>query len=56
MVSERSLARGGVELKYRSEKDSAVVPRDEIIGRLESALAFMRDALRDSAVEVPFDA
>jgi len=55
-VSERALAQGGVELKYRSEKDKVIVPREEIIGRLESALAFMRDALRDSAVEVPFDA
>jgi len=54
-VGERSLAKGGVELKHRDQKDSELVPPGEIIGRLETELAFMRDALRESAVEVPFN-
>ncbi len=53
-IGERSLAKGGVELKHRTEKDSEIVPPGEIIGRLETELAFMHDALRESAVEVPF--
>jgi prolyl-tRNA synthetase len=53
-VGERSLAKGGVELKHRDQKDSEIVPPEEIIGRLERDLGFMRDALRESAVHVPF--
>src|SRR5260221_3652930 len=44
-VSERSLAKDGVEFKLRTEKDVEIVPLTDIGLRVESAIAFLRESI-----------
>jgi prolyl-tRNA synthetase len=48
-VGERSLAAGGVELKWRAEKDSRIVPLDSAPGEILGMLAEARLATSGSA-------
>jgi len=36
-VSPRALGKGGVELKRRSERESEIVPLDDVVGRLQGS-------------------
>jgi prolyl-tRNA synthetase len=54
-VSDRSLAAGGVEFKYRGAKETTIVPIADVAATIESALAAMRDGLRQLVVGMPFE-
>jgi prolyl-tRNA synthetase len=53
-VSERSLKRGGVELKPRNAKEKAIVPLAEVIARIQTEIASLRAALSEKVVPVPY--
>ncbi len=55
-AGKRGLDKGGVELKLRHEKDSTLVPLDEVIDRVLTVRAELYQALADKVVEVPFEA
>jgi prolyl-tRNA synthetase len=55
-VGKRGLDKGGVELKLRHEKESELVPLDEVVERVQSVRAELYQALADSVVEMPFEA
>jgi prolyl-tRNA synthetase len=55
-VGKRGLDKGGVELKLRHEKESDLVPLDEVVERVQSVRAELYQALADSVVEMPFEA
>ena len=54
-VGARSLDRGGVELKLRGEKESALVPLDEIVARVQQLRQDLFDDIAAGVVEVPFE-
>lgn len=54
-VSERSLTRGGVELKRRSEDDRVIVAMERILERVESEIADLHASIAERVVEVRFD-
>ncbi len=53
-VSERSLKRGGVELKPRNAKEKAIVPRAEVIARIQTEIASLQAALSARVVSMPY--
>lgn len=55
-VSERSLRRGGVELKHRRSKDTAIVPVEEAADRLKLEICALQAEISRGVVEVPFEA
>ena len=44
-VGGRSLKKGGVELKRRSEKESVLVPVDEVVARIQQEIEAMTEAI-----------
>jgi prolyl-tRNA synthetase len=54
-VSERSLRRGGVELKHRPSKDTAIVPVEEAVDRLKSEICALHAEVGRGVIEVPFE-
>ncbi len=54
-VSERSLAKGGVELKMRREKDNQIVPVAEIGERLKAIIVMLQSEIDASVIEVAYE-
>jgi prolyl-tRNA synthetase len=53
-VSERSLKRGGVELKQRTSKETTIVSADEAVASLKALITDLEAALAGGVVTVPF--
>jgi prolyl-tRNA synthetase len=53
-VGERALKRGGVELKRRDAAEAALVPVEEVVARVQAALAALAAAIQARVVAVPF--
>jgi prolyl-tRNA synthetase len=53
-VGERSLKRGGVELKSRAGGDVVIVPVTDAVARAQAEIAALRAALEAAVVDVPF--
>jgi prolyl-tRNA synthetase len=53
-VGERSLKRGGVELKPRAGGEVALVPVTDAVARAQAEIAALRAALEAAVVDVPF--
>jgi len=54
-VSERSLGKGGVEIKRRSEKTQTIVPLEEAVSRLQAEMSALWDEIASGIVEVDFE-
>ena len=54
-VGDRSLKKGGVELKLRREKDSALVPLDEAVSQAKAKIEALFAEIEAKIVEVPFE-
>jgi prolyl-tRNA synthetase len=55
-IGERSMARGGAEMKRRSAPDSTIVSLEEAVLRLRQEIKALEDEIRAGVVEVEFDA
>jgi prolyl-tRNA synthetase len=55
-VSERAAKRGGVELKRRGDKESRIVPPDEVITVIQQEIAALEAEIAAKVVTVPFKA
>jgi len=53
-VGDRSLKKGGVELKRRDRKESTLVPTDELVAAVQAEIAALEAEIRSRVVEVPF--
>jgi prolyl-tRNA synthetase len=53
-VGERSLGKGGVELKRRESKESAVVPLNEVVAQVEAEIDSLLASIRRTVGEVLF--
>jgi len=56
-VGERSLGKGGAELKRRTgkaDKDSVIVPLDEVVERVKSEIRDLQAEIAAKLVEMPF--
>jgi prolyl-tRNA synthetase len=55
-VGERSLKAGGVELKLRTRDERVLLPRDDVLPRLQREIAALEAEIRERVVEVPYKA
>ncbi|MGH2523440.1 MAG: proline--tRNA ligase [Anaerolineales bacterium] len=53
-VGERSLSKGGAELKRRANKESVIVPLDEVVERVREAIGDLRLEIEGTVREVTF--
>lgn len=53
-VGERSLRRGGVELKHRAGRDRVIVPLEEAAARVQAEIAGLEEAIAREVTRVPF--
>jgi len=53
-VGDRSLKKGGVEVKRRAGGDAKLVPLDEIVSVLKDEIAALTAEIMETVVEVPF--
>ncbi len=54
-IAGRSLKQCGVELKLRREKESELVPLDELVGRVQILRETLFDEISAGVVAVPFE-
>ena len=53
-IGPRSLKAGGVELKYRTQEETRIIPIDEMVSVLKAEVTQRMAESRAQAVEVPF--
>ncbi len=53
-VGDRSLKKGGVELKRRDRKESTLVPTDNLVAAVQAEIAVLEGEIMARVVEVPF--
>lgn len=53
-VGERSLAKGGVEIKRREAKEAALVSVGAVVAAVKAEIGTLEDEIRKRVVEVPF--
>jgi prolyl-tRNA synthetase len=53
-VSQRSLDRGGIEVKRRAERERFIVPLQESVTWIQGEIRDQEAALREAVVEVPY--
>ena len=53
-VSERALAKGGVEMKLRHEQAKGIVPLEETVARLRSVIQSLQDEIASKVTPVPY--
>jgi len=54
-VSSRTMKEKGVELKYRDQAESRIVPDSDLVGVVEKEIQSLRDKIADMVVEIPFE-
>ena len=54
-IGERSLTRGGVELKRRDSKETTIAPVEDAVSRVSAELSALQAALDERVVPVPFE-
>jgi prolyl-tRNA synthetase len=53
-VSQRSLGQNGAEFKRRDQKERIVIPLDQVVARIQSEIATLRDEIEKKVVKVPY--
>jgi len=53
-VSERSLKKGGVELKPRTSKESIIIPLDEAVSRVRAEIYMLQNEVASKIIQIPF--
>jgi prolyl-tRNA synthetase len=53
-LGAKSLAQGGVEVKRRTHKESALVPPNEAVAHAQAEIAALFSDLRTLVIDVPF--
>jgi prolyl-tRNA synthetase len=53
-VSTKSLKAGGIEIKWRDQKEASIVVEADLIARVQATMQTLFDEIKAKVVEVPF--